>query len=57
MTTLETIEAADWKIEGEHQMSDSAIRALTLLGFDLFDAQERDATVREAGEADGESSL
>ena len=57
MTTLETIEAADWKIEGEHQMSDSAIRALTPLGFDLFDAQERDATVRKAGEADGESSL
>ena len=49
--TVDTIEQADWKIEGDPRMSDSAIHAVTLLFFDALETEER-----EAGE-DGESSL
>ena len=47
-TTVETIEAAEWNVEGNPRMSDIAIHAVTLLFFDALDAEDREAAEREA---------
>ena len=50
-TTVETIESANWQIEGDPRMSDSAIHAVTLLFFDALDTEEREADGGEVGES------
>lgn len=47
-TTVETIEQADWRIEGNPRMSDAAIHACTLLFFDLVDAEDHETAESEA---------
>lgn len=50
MTTIETIENAEWKVEGDARLTDSAVHALALLAIDLGKAAEREADGAASGD-------